>query len=430
MKNLISRSQYHRRRIALLVSGLLGLTILSHTAQAQVIPGTLAFGFDGGADKYYGNYTGDLFSFQGDAFVRWNILDWLSLHAAYNGGVLHYKSTPQSIANEYLLPGTGVNSGNTGTDGSPVGSTNQTRVGGWDLMVSANVFPSQTFVPYFIGGLEALNFQPDDGSPAPLRNNTINAYSKNVIGGVLGVGFEYYITPKVMFVGKGLIHLTGTDWLDDYSNPADYSQDAYLSFGLGFSVNLFTPEEPAPVPVPPSSSTTTIENNHTYITNDTTVKTVYHVDTIFMTHVDTVVVTERANTMYMNPAVNTVFYFPGTLFIVNTDQLNNAEPNNMKHLYAIKGLIEQCPNLRVEIQGYASGEGNAAHNQDLSERRANRIREWLLGQGVDPNRITRTIGYGDTRPAVRERTDVSASELEAERVQNRRVAVMVVQACQ
>jgi outer membrane protein OmpA-like peptidoglycan-associated protein len=40
------------------------------------------------------------------------------------------------------------------------------------------------------------------------------------------------------------------------------------------------------------------------------------------------------------------------------------------------------------------------------------------------------VGYGETRPAVRERTDVSAAELEAERAQNRRIAVKVVQTCQ
>ena len=102
----------------------------------------------------------------------------------------------------------------------------------------------------------------------------------------------------------------------------------------------------------------------------------------------------------------------------------------MGNLYHIKSLVEQCPNLRVEIQGYASEEGGHAHNQDLSDRRAARIKEWLIAQGVSSDKIAGTIGYGDTRPAVRERTDVSATELEAERAQNRRIAVRVVQACQ
>ncbi len=154
------------RGLALLVIGVLGLS--SSKLQAQDVAGQISFGFDAGGNKYYGNYTDDQFAFQGMAFIRWNIMDWLSLHAAYNGGELKYKATTSSIANE-LPPFSPVNT-NGGTTGT-LGTDNETRVGGWDLMLSANVFPSQSFVPYFIGGLEVLNFQPDDASPSPLNNN-------------------------------------------------------------------------------------------------------------------------------------------------------------------------------------------------------------------------------------------------------------------
>ncbi len=431
VKNL-NQNKLKNRSLALLVIGLLGL--VSVKAPAQSVAGRIAFGFDAGGNKYYGNYTDDRFDFQGMAFIRWNIMDWLSLQGAYNGGLLKYKATTQSIANE-LPPFSPVNT-NGGTTGT-IGSVNQTRVGGWDLMVSANVFPSQTFVPYFIAGLEALNFQPDDASPSPLNNNANDLYSKNVIGGVMGVGFEMYVSPKVVFNGMGLLHLTGTDWLDDYSNPNDYRQDAYITMGLGFSYYIFAPDiVPDAAPV---MSSTTINNTNNYTTQttvnhtDTVQNTVYRTDTMEYTvyNTDTLYVKNPTDTVFLtNPKVNTIFNFPGTLFVVNSDQLNSKEPNNLEHLYHIKALVDQCTSLKVEVQGYASGEGTSEHNQTLSEARANRIREWLIAQGVSPDKITRTIGYGDTRPAVRERTDVSASELEAERTQNRRIAVMVVQACQ
>ena len=212
MKNL-NLNNLKNRSLALLIVGILGLS--SSNIHAQDVPGTIAFGFDAGGNKYYGNFTDSRFDFQGMAFIRWNIMDWLSLHAAYNGGVLGYKSTTASIADEHaLFPVSGG-----AWMAAPAGTINQTRVGGWDLMVSGNVFPSQSFVPYFIGGLEALNFEPDVATPSPLRGNAINAYSKNVIGGVLGVGFEMFLSPKITFNGMGLLHLTGTDWLDDYSDP-------------------------------------------------------------------------------------------------------------------------------------------------------------------------------------------------------------------
>ena len=436
MKNL--KNNLKNRSISLLVLGLIVLTSFSHTAQAQDVPGTISFGFDAGGNKFYGNNNSDQFAFQGMAFIRWNIMDWLALHAAYNGGVLTYKTTQQSINNENNL--FGPNS--AGSSGGAIGSVDHTRDGGWDLMLSFAPFPSQSFSPYFIGGMEALNFEPDDAAPAPLKGNAAGAYSKNVIGGVLGVGFEMFLSPKITFNGMGLLHLTGTDWLDDYSSGntsapgsggtqvgnSSYGQDAYITMGLGFSYYIFAPDAPA-APAPYQGST----NNYYNTNNYTTQKDIYHTDTMesVIYNTDTEYVQSPRDTVYLtNPKINTIFNFPGTLFVVNTDHLNNSEPNNLDHLYHIKALVEQCPNLKVEVDGYASGEGTTEHNQTLSEARANRIRDWLIAQGVSPDKITRTVGYGDTRPAVRERSDVSAAELEAERTQNRRIAVMVVQTCQ
>jgi outer membrane protein OmpA-like peptidoglycan-associated protein len=423
MKNLKNRS------ISLLVLGLILLTSYSQTAQAQDVAGTIAFGVDGGLNKYYGNYTDSHFGIQGEAFIRWNIMDYLSLHAAYNGGVLGWKTTQAMLDNETNLFGKAPPS--AGSNGGTIGSMNHTRVGGWDLALSYNVFPDQTFVPYVMAGIEALNFEPDDATPNPLEGNAANAYSKNAIGGIFGVGFEMFLSPKITFNGKLLMHLTGTDWLDDYSSGntstatggtqvgnSNYRQDAFLTFGVGFSYYIFSPE-PAPVAPAPTGGTTNTYNTNNYTTQTTII------------HQDTVYIKDPTDTVYLeSPKVNTIFNFPGTLFIVNTDQFNTNEPNNMGNLYHIKHLVDQCPNLKIEIYGYASAEGTAQHNQELSERRATRIKTWLIEQGVSPVKIAGTIGYGDTRPAVRERTDVSAAELEAERTQNRRIAVRVVQACQ
>jgi outer membrane protein OmpA-like peptidoglycan-associated protein len=370
------------------------------TAQAQSVAGRIAFGIDGGLNKYYGNYTDNQFAFHGDAFIRWNILDYLSLHAAYNGGQLKYKATEASI----------INSG-----GGPAGSINHTRVGGWDLMASYNVFPEQTFVPYVIAGIEALNFEPNDVNDVPLKNNAAAVYDKNVIGGVFGVGFEMYISDKVTFNGKVLLHLTGTDWVDDYSDPTNFRQDAFLTMGVGFSYYIFAPPTPAKESGSDHAANVTNVTN-TYQTN------IYNTDTVY--------VAGAKDTVYlMKPKVNTVYNFPGTLFIVNTDQFNNSEPGNMNNLYYIKSLVNQCPELKVEIQGHASDEGTVERNQELSEMRAKRIKSWLIEQGVNPNKISGTVGYGTSYNAVKEPTSGTAADLEAARVQNRRIGVRVVETC-
>jgi outer membrane protein OmpA-like peptidoglycan-associated protein len=389
------------------------LTVLMVTpsVQAQSVAGRIAFGFDFGGNKYYGNFTDNQFGFPaGDAFIRWNILDWLSLHASYNAGQLKYKaSTLGSIAKEESLFPNSIAS--PGIDGT----VNHTRYGGWDLMASFNVFPDQTFVPYFIAGIEALNFEPNDANDKNLRGNATAAYSKNVLGGVFGVGYEMYVSPKVVFNGKVLLHLTGTDWLDDYSDPNSTRQDVFLTMGVGFSYYIFAPD----IVAKPESGYRS-ENNTTNITNNYTTNIVKG---------DTVVVFETDTVFRERARKNTVYNFPGTLFIVNTDDLNLSVPGNMQNLRNIKSLVNQCPELTVEIQGHASHEGTVDRNQELSEMRARKIKRWLVDQGVDPNKIVSTVGLGTSDDAVHEPSNASSADLEAARVQNRRIAVRVVAAC-
>jgi outer membrane protein OmpA-like peptidoglycan-associated protein len=386
-------NSYAKYAIRGLVFALTMLFVLGAQAQSRI--GRIAFGIEAGGNKYYGDYTDNQFAFHGAAFIRWNIRPELSLHAQYNGGQLKYKATEASI----------LNSG-----GGPVNSVNHTRVGGWDFLLSYNFFPEETFVPFLVGGIELLNFEPNDAGDAPLKGNAAAAYSKNVVGGALGVGFEMYISEKITFGGKGLLHLTGTDWIDDYSHPVTYRQDAFLTMGLGFSYYIFAPEIQ---PAPGELAVTNVTHN-TYNTYESTYETVvYHTDTVYRSR----------------PEVNAIYNFPGTLFIVNTDEFNTKEPGNIANLYRIKTLVNQCPGIRVEIQGHASNEGTAERNQELSEMRANRIRTWLGEQGVTSSKITAAVGFGTRDNAVREPTGVSAAELERARVFNRRIAVKVVETC-
>lgn len=132
------------------------------------------------------------------------------------------------------------------------------------------------------------------------------------------------------------------------------------------------------------------------------------------------------------PKPNTVENFPGILFIVNTDNFDLSVPGTLENLNRIKALVDQCPDLKVEIEGHASSEGDKKRNQELSEMRAEAVKNWLVQQGVAPERIARTVGYGSDKPLVREPKKgrgVSADQIEAARKQNRRIAVKVVETC-
>jgi OOP family OmpA-OmpF porin len=49
----------------------------------------------------------------------------------------------------------------------------------------------------------------------------------------------------------------------------------------------------------------------------------------------------------------------------------------------------------VEVDGFASSEGTAAHNLSLSKDRANSVKTYLVNSGVDAKKV-KVKGYGET----------------------------------
>jgi outer membrane protein OmpA-like peptidoglycan-associated protein len=79
-------------------------------------------------------------------------------------------------------------------------------------------------------------------------------------------------------------------------------------------------------------------------------------------------------------------------------------------------LVEH-PDRRVQIDGFTDSVGTDSYNQELSQRRANTVREALISRGVDTSRIG-TEGYGKSYP-VASNNDSGGRQL------NRRVEVVI-----
>jgi OOP family OmpA-OmpF porin len=77
------------------------------------------------------------------------------------------------------------------------------------------------------------------------------------------------------------------------------------------------------------------------------------------------------------------------------------------------------PSLTVLIEGHTDAVGSDVYNQKLSERRAETVREYLIGEGISPARIE-TRGYGESQP-------VADNDTETGRASNRRVELKVLQ---
>ena len=76
------------------------------------------------------------------------------------------------------------------------------------------------------------------------------------------------------------------------------------------------------------------------------------------------------------------------------------------------------PLVRVELQGHTDSRGADAYNLDLSQRRAESVRDYLISKGVNATRLV-AQGYGETQP-------IGDNTTEAGRAENRRVVMKVI----
>jgi outer membrane protein OmpA-like peptidoglycan-associated protein len=92
-------------------------------------------------------------------------------------------------------------------------------------------------------------------------------------------------------------------------------------------------------------------------------------------------------------------------------------PDSRDQLTNIAAILKAYPGAHVKIGGYTDNSGNRAANRQLSEARAEAVRDALDRLGVDPSRV-QAKGYGDQHP-------IADNNTAEGRAQNRRVAILV-----
>jgi outer membrane protein OmpA-like peptidoglycan-associated protein len=76
-------------------------------------------------------------------------------------------------------------------------------------------------------------------------------------------------------------------------------------------------------------------------------------------------------------------------------------------------LMNKYPGMVIEIGSHTDSRGNAKFNEDLSQKRANSTREFIIQSGINANRVT-AKGYGESVPIIKCKTDDACSEEEHE----------------
>lgn len=95
----------------------------------------------------------------------------------------------------------------------------------------------------------------------------------------------------------------------------------------------------------------------------------------------------------------------------------NLNPNGVRTGQKLAEILNKNPERTVLIEGFTDSTGSRAHNQDLSERRANAVRAALTEMGVSSERIL-VRGYADAYP-------VASNKTAQDRQLNRRVEIVL-----
>ncbi|SEB76918.1 WD40-like Beta Propeller Repeat [Tenacibaculum sp. MAR_2009_124] len=72
-------------------------------------------------------------------------------------------------------------------------------------------------------------------------------------------------------------------------------------------------------------------------------------------------------------------------------------------------LMKKYPDMIVEIGTHSDMRGNNRYNKELSQKRANSVRYYLIDQGIEPDRII-AMGYGEDKPLIKCKTKNACSE--------------------
>jgi len=92
-------------------------------------------------------------------------------------------------------------------------------------------------------------------------------------------------------------------------------------------------------------------------------------------------------------------------------------PAARERLAKVSGIVLAYPSLHVAVEGHTDSVGSDQYNQDLSERRAQSVRDYFVQQGISSSAVE-ARGFGKTEP-------IATNDTPEGRQQNRRVELVL-----
>ena len=103
----------------------------------------------------------------------------------------------------------------------------------------------------------------------------------------------------------------------------------------------------------------------------------------------------------MLPERSKTLVLAGVNFEVDSAQLSGSSAAVLDRVAA---SMRDVPEARIKIEGHTDSSGSAAHNLDLSSRRADSVMNYLARAGIEPRRLS-AEGFGEGRPVATNETE-------------------------
>lgn len=118
----------------------------------------------------------------------------------------------------------------------------------------------------------------------------------------------------------------------------------------------------------------------------------------------------EGKTMVVEGASPNVFVLDGVNFDTGKATIR---PDSFSRLDRVVEYMTHKKRLRIEISGHTDNVGKPETNKDLSHRRAEACKKYMVDKGIDASRIE-TVGYGSEKP-------IGSNDTPAGRQSNRRI---------
>ena len=89
------------------------------------------------------------------------------------------------------------------------------------------------------------------------------------------------------------------------------------------------------------------------------------------------------------------------------------QPRSYELLNQVAEVLKTYSTMRVMVEGHTDSVGSTGTNLKLSQRRADAVREYVIAQGIDPDRLS-AVGFGEEKP-------IDSNQTKQGRERNRRV---------